>query len=29
MFENIYSFMPQVLKDEEDEALAAGFWEGK
>lgn len=27
MFENIYSFMPEVLKDEEDSAVAANFWQ--
>ena len=27
MFENIYSFMPEVLKDEEDSAIAANFWQ--
>ncbi len=26
IFENVYSFMPQVLKDEEDDAVKAGFW---
>ncbi len=28
MFENVYSFMPETLKSEEDEAIAAGFWQG-
>jgi pyruvate dehydrogenase E1 component alpha subunit len=28
MFENVYSFMPEVLKNEEDEAIAANFWQG-
>ncbi|MCL5100282.1 MAG: pyruvate dehydrogenase (acetyl-transferring) E1 component subunit alpha [Candidatus Marsarchaeota archaeon] len=28
MFENVYSFMPDVLKGEEDEAISAGFWQG-
>ncbi len=27
MFENIYSFMPEVLKEEEDSAIAANFWQ--
>ncbi len=27
MFENVYSFMPDVLKDEEDEAVSANFWQ--
>ena len=27
MFENIYSFMPDVLKDEEDNAIKANFWQ--
>jgi pyruvate dehydrogenase E1 component alpha subunit len=27
MFENIYSYMPDVLKEEEDEAEASGFWQ--
>jgi pyruvate dehydrogenase E1 component alpha subunit len=27
MFENVYSTMPQVLKDEEDEAIAEGYWQ--
>jgi pyruvate dehydrogenase E1 component alpha subunit len=26
MFETVYSFMPQVLKEEEDAAVAAGYW---
>ena len=29
MFENVYSTMPQVLKDEEEEAVAEGFWQGE
>ncbi len=28
MFENVYSYVPQVLKDEEDEAAANSFWQG-
>ncbi len=28
MFENVYSFMPEVLKGEEDEAIASNFWQG-
>jgi pyruvate dehydrogenase E1 component alpha subunit len=27
MFENVYSFMPQTLKKEFDDATAAGFWQ--
>jgi pyruvate dehydrogenase E1 component alpha subunit len=27
MFENVYSFMPDVLKEEMDEAAASGFWQ--
>jgi pyruvate dehydrogenase E1 component alpha subunit len=27
MFNNLYSFIPDVLKDEEDAAIAAGFWQ--
>lgn len=27
MFENLYSFVPDILKEEEDAALAAGFWQ--
>ncbi|MCL5412746.1 MAG: pyruvate dehydrogenase (acetyl-transferring) E1 component subunit alpha [Candidatus Marsarchaeota archaeon] len=26
IFEHIYSFMPEVLKEEQDAAIAAGFW---
>jgi pyruvate dehydrogenase E1 component alpha subunit len=26
MFENLYSFVPQVLKDEENDAVQNGFW---
>ncbi len=26
MFESVYSFLPQTLKEEEDSALASGFW---
>jgi len=29
MFENIYSFMPDVLKEEEDDAIASNFWQGE
>ncbi len=28
MFENVYSFMPQVLKDEYDDAVQNNFWQG-
>ncbi len=28
MFETIYSFMPGVLKEEEDDAISNGFWLG-
>ncbi len=27
MFENVYSFMPDVLKEEEDEAISSNFWQ--
>ncbi len=27
MFDNVYSFMPQTLKDEYDEAVKEGFWQ--
>ncbi len=27
MFENIYSFMPETLKEEEDNAIATNFWQ--
>ena len=29
MFENIYSFMPEVLREEEDDAMASNFWQGE
>ena len=29
MFNNVYSLMPDVLKEERDEALAANFWQGQ
>jgi pyruvate dehydrogenase E1 component alpha subunit len=29
MFENVYSYMPDVLKEEEDAAVAANFWQEK
>ena len=29
MFENIYSFIPEVLKEEEDDAMASNFWQGE
>lgn len=28
MFEHVYSFMPEILKQELDESEAAGFWQG-
>ena len=28
MFENVYSYVPDTLKEEEDEAEASGFWQG-
>jgi pyruvate dehydrogenase E1 component alpha subunit len=28
MFEHIYSFMPDTLKEEEDDAAAANYWQG-
>ncbi len=29
MFENVYSFMPDTLKEEMDAAIAANFWQGQ
>jgi hypothetical protein len=26
MFENVYSFIPEVLKEEEDDAVKSNFW---
>ncbi len=29
MFENVYSFMPDILKEEMDAAIAANYWQGQ